>query len=117
MRLLMKKVLISGVLAIFSAGIVHAQTPPAGNPVLEKYCVGCHNDKAKTAGLSLANIDLAHPGNRAGQLEKVSLKLRAGMMPPPGMPRPDAATVKSVVATIEDAIDREAALRPNPGRP
>jgi hypothetical protein len=115
----MKRLLVCGVIAIFSATAAYAQTPtqPAPGAVLEKYCAGCHNDKAKTGGLTLSNIDFTHPGARAGQLEKVSMKLRAGMMPPPGMPRPDAGTVKAVVTAIEDAIDKEAAGRPNPGRP
>src|ERR1041385_4258689 len=116
----MNRLLVTCVIVIFSAATVHAQTPSnpaAPGAILDKYCVGCHNDKAKTGGLTLANIDIDHPGQRAGQLEKVSMKLRAGMMPPPGMPRPDAATVKSLVSPIETSIDKEAAAHPNPGRP
>ena len=111
----MKKILFFGAILILSTSVAFAQAPPSG--VIDKYCVGCHNDKAKTGNLSLTGIDLAHPGARAGQLEKVSMKLRAGMMPPPGMPRPDADTVKSLVSFIEDSIDKEAAGKPNPGRP
>ena len=113
----MKKALLLVLGAAFAAASAEAQTPVAPNALFDQYCVSCHNDKAKTGGLSLVNMDLAHPSQRAGQLEKVALKLRAGMMPPPGMPRPDAATVKAVVGSIEDALDKEAALRPNPGRP
>ncbi len=113
----MKKVLFTAVLALISGARALAQTPPTPNAVLDKYCAGCHNDKARTAGLSLTNMDLAHPGEHAGRLEKVSMKLRSGMMPPPGMPRPDPATVKTLVSAIEDAIDRESAMKPNPGRP
>src|SRR5215510_4563162 len=116
----MKRLLLSSAIAVFSVTALHAQTPSgasAPSAVLDKYCVGCHNDKAKTGGLSLTNVDIEHPGQRVGQLEKVSMKLRAGMMPPPGMPRPDADTVKSLVSFIEEAIDKEAAAKPNPGRP
>src|ERR1041385_8064944 len=113
----MKRLLVSSAIAILSATVAHAQTSPAPNAVFDKYCVGCHNDKAKTGGLSLANIDVAHPGQHAGQLEKVTMKLRSGMMPPPGMARPDAETVKSTVSAIEESIDKEAAAHPNPGRP
>jgi hypothetical protein len=115
----MKRLFVSGVIAILCATAAYGQTPtqPSAGAVIEKYCVGCHNDKAKTGGLTLSNIDLTHPGAKAGQLEKVSMKLRAGMMPPPGMPRPDAGTFKAVVSSIEDSIYKEAAGRPNPGRP
>ncbi len=116
----MKRLVAFCAIVIFSAAAVHAQTPSnSSSPgaILDKYCVGCHNDKAKTGGLTLANIDVEHPGPRAGQLEKVSMKLRSGMMPPPSMPRPDAATVQSLVNSIESAIDKEALARPNPGRP
>jgi len=90
---------------------------PAHNAVIDKYCMGCHNDRSKSGGMSLANVDVTHPADHTGQLEKVALKLRAGMMPPPGMPRPDAATASALVATIEETIDKEALARPNPGRP
>jgi hypothetical protein len=84
---------------------------------MDKYCMGCHNDKTKSGGMSLANVDPAHPGTQTGPLEKVALKLRAGMMPPPGMPRPDAATATAAANFIEATIDREAATHSNPGRP
>jgi cytochrome c551/c552 len=108
---------------MFAATLVSAQAPtsvapiPAHGAVIDKYCMGCHNDKTKTAGLSLADVDITHPGAKIGTLEKVVLKLRSGMMPPAGMPRPDAATVNSFVTSLEDSIDKEAAARPNPGRP
>jgi len=56
--------------------------------ILDQYCVGCHNDKAKVANLSLQNSDLATVGDHPDKWEKVIRKMRAGMMPPPGMRRP-----------------------------
>jgi hypothetical protein len=48
--------------------------------------------------------------------EKVVRRLRTGSMPPPGMPRPDAAAYRALVAHLEESLDRTAAARPNPGR-
>ena len=59
--------------------------------VLDKYCITCHNQKLKTAGLSLEAADFARPSNSADIWEKVIRKLRAGVMPPPGMRRPPLA--------------------------
>src|SRR6267143_1399219 len=49
--------------------------------LLDQYCVTCHNDRAKTANLSLAQLDLATVGDHPELWEKVVRKLRAGVMP------------------------------------
>src|SRR5579871_548853 len=85
-------------------------------PLTKQYCVGCHNDKMKTGGLTLASFDPAHPEQNAEVAEKVIRKLRLGMMPPPGIRRPDAAVLNAFVTSLETKIDAAAALRPNPGR-
>src|SRR5580704_16649027 len=64
---------------------------PAQRAVIDQYCVTCHNQKLKTAGLQLDKMDLAHVGEQAEAWEKVVRKLRAGMMPPSGLPRPAPA--------------------------
>ena len=61
--------------------------------VMDQYCVTCHNAKAKTANLLLDEFDLAHIADHPEVGEKVVRKLRAGLMPPTGMPRPDAPDV------------------------
>ena len=71
-----------------------APTTAAARAVLDKYCITCHNDKAKTAGLQLDSLDLEHVGEHAETWEKVARKLRTGEMPPPGMPRPDPADLQ-----------------------
>ncbi len=93
-----------------------AQTSEAQPPLTKQYCVGCHNDKAKTGGLSLASFDPTHPEQEAETAEKVIRKLRLGMMPPPGVRRPDAAVLNAFVTSLETKIDTAAALHPNPGR-
>ena len=98
--------LIGGFLAIFAAA-VSSQGPQAArtvsNPapsvnvaapraVLDQYCVRCHNARLKTAGLALDQLDLARLADQVAIGEKMALKLRAGMMPPLGAPRPDRTT-------------------------
>ena len=93
-----------------------AAAPPTPRVFLDTYCITCHNQKLKTAGLMLDTVDLAKPGAHAEVLEKVIGKLRAGSMPPPGMPRADAATYRVVASTLENEIDKAWAADPNPGR-
>ena len=85
--------------------------------LVDDYCVTCHNDDMRLGNFSLETVDLAAPGSFAEPLEKVALKLRAGMMPPAGMPRPDAADLEAFIAGLESSIDADAAAKPNPGRP
>jgi hypothetical protein len=84
--------------------------------MLDQYCVVCHNQQAKTAGLMLDKMDLNHLEDGAQTWEKVILKLRGGMMPPQGRPRPPQAAVESFVNWLETSIDTTATARTNPGR-
>ena len=117
----MKIIPLLGFAIPFASLFLYAQTAPLPVPaqqaLVKQYCAGCHNDKLKSGGFSWTKIDLAHPDQNAEQTEKVIRKLRAGMMPPPGMPRPDAAHVAAFATSLETAIDQAAALHPNPGRP
>jgi len=94
---------------------VQTATPQTAKTVLDQYCVGCHNDKLKTANLSLEKADLAIAGEHPEIWERVIRKMRAGMMPPPGMPRPPLATYEGVRDWLEAEIDKRAAAHPNPG--
>jgi len=84
--------------------------------VLNKYCVTCHSDKAKTGGLSLENANLTDIPKGAETWEKVIRKVRAGMMPPPGMPRPEKLALDTFASYFETSLDKAAAAKPNPGR-
>jgi Protein of unknown function (DUF1592)/Protein of unknown function (DUF1588)/Protein of unknown function (DUF1585)/Protein of unknown function (DUF1587)/Protein of unknown function (DUF1595)/Planctomycete cytochrome C len=102
-----------------AASPAHQSTPPADlsahRAMLDHYCVTCHNQNAKTANLTFDTMDLSHVGQDAAVWERAVRKLRGGMMPPPGMPRPDAATVNSFVTFLEASLDRAALASPNPG--
>ena len=64
--------------------------------LLQAYCIGCHNQKAKTAGVALDHVNFARVGADAALWERVLHKVRRGEMPPPGLPRPDAKTYDAV---------------------
>jgi hypothetical protein len=89
--------------------------PTTERPLLDKYCVTCHSDKLKTGGLSLQSADLSKVPENAEVWEKVIRKIRLEAMPPQGMPRPEKATMDLFASSLENAIDREASARPNPG--
>ena len=84
--------------------------------MLDKYCVTCHNQRLKTGGLTLDNLNLDKVADNAETWEKVLRKLHGGMMPPQGMPRPDATTVDQFMGWLETSLDRAAASHPEPGR-
>ncbi len=83
--------------------------------MLDHYCVTCHNQKAKTAGVMFDTMDLAHVGKDAAVWERAIRKLRGGMMPPLGMPKPDQAALDSFVKFLESSLDQAALDSPNPG--
>src|SRR5215510_11488762 len=113
-------VVLAAMLAGATGSAQGTSTPPApASPhaaVLQTYCLTCHNDRTRTADLSLEHADLTDVAKSAATWEKVIRKVRAGMMPPAGMPRPDAATLDGFVSSLETSIDRAAATDPRPGR-
>jgi cytochrome c5 len=98
------------------AGPQQASTASPHRELLDTYCVTCHNQRLRTAGLMLDKMDVDHPAEGAETWEKVVRKLRGGMMPPQGNPRPDEATKYAFINYLETSIDRAAAAKPNPGR-
>jgi len=96
---------------------VRAQQAVEQRGLLNKYCVTCHSEKLKTGGLSLEKPDVANVVRDSPIWEKVILKLRSGMMPPPNLPRPDKSSADTLVRYLESSLDRAAAQAPNPGRP
>ncbi len=107
-----------GLASLLVAPVSWAQerTEAISNEIFTNYCITCHNDRLQTAGLSLDRLDLEDVSSNAEVLEKVVRKLRSGQMPPEGRPRPDAVTTDEFALSLENALDRAAATRPNPGR-
>src|SRR5436309_1753802 len=107
------------------------QTPPVTaaraqqspqRALLDRYCVGCHNQRSKAAGqeparkLTLDDLDVSRITEHADKWELVVRKLRAGMMPPAGVRRPDRTTYDGFITWLENELDRNAAVyAPPPG--
>jgi hypothetical protein len=101
------------------SGFVTAQAPFSATEmkqVVNQYCLACHNDALATSGLTLQNIDFTDISKNAETFEKVVKKLRAHMMPPAGMPRPDFETYGIMTSWLESELDDNWARNPNPGR-
>jgi hypothetical protein len=119
----MRLLIFSGIVLASVSAVLgqNTRTTPASDPgaqraVLDKYCVVCHNAKLKTANLMLDQLDLTHLDAHAEIGEKVVRKLRAGLMPPTGMPRPDRAVLDAAVTGMETELDRSAGTYlPAPG--
>ncbi len=84
--------------------------------VVNTYCIACHNDVLSTSGLSLQHVDFNDPGNHAEVLEMIVKKLRAHMMPPAGLPRPEFEIYELMTTWLETELDRVWVANPNPGR-
>src|SRR4030095_15445256 len=88
----------------------------AQRALLDQYCVTCHNQQLKTAGLLLDKADLNDIPGGAAIWEKVVMKLRSGMMPPLGRPKPDQGSVDAMVTMLEHGLDKASLANPEPGR-
>src|SRR6266566_3956027 len=137
MRSMTKKLLLAGCMAIMPVmSVFYGQTPGSPEPsskvtgpsavteraFFNQYCVICHNEKLKKAGAPSANAitldhrDGAHVEQNAESWERVVRKVRAGMMPPAGMPRPKPADFESAIVWLENELDQHAvASLPPPG--
>src|SRR5829696_4796567 len=90
--------------------------PASQRALLDRYCVTCHNARLKSGNLALDGLDVSQVGEHPEVWEKVVRKLRGGLMPPAGRPRPDQATQDGLVAWLAQELDAAAAAHPNPGR-
>src|SRR5687768_13786733 len=106
--------LAAGVL-VMRAGLLPLPSGAAQGEVLDRYCVGCHNDLELAGGVSFESIDREHVASDAGVWEAAVRKLRTGLMPPLGEPRPARATLDGFAASLEAKLDAAWALAPNPG--
>ncbi len=87
----------------------------AQTELVATYCGGCHSDRAKAGGLSLAGFDAMRAAESPDVVEKMLRKLRAGMMPPAGAKRPPAGSLEELAVALEVRMDEHAAVNPNPG--
>src|SRR5438067_11901370 len=88
------------VLILAAAPLLPATEPVNREALLNQYCLQCHSSKVKSGGLVLEGISAADPSAHPEIWEKVVRKVRAGEMPPPKMPRPDAAVVQAFTSEL-----------------
>ena len=107
-------------LTLTAAGLALGATPfdRAVRPVLGQVCAGCHNDRVKSGGLNVAGfLDPASLKNNREGWERILTKLRAGEMPPQGVPKPPAAQMATLIGFVQGEFDREdSQAKPDPGR-
>src|SRR5262249_46290093 len=107
---------------VLRAPIAVAQTaaplprPAHDRTLLTRYCIGCHNEKLKTAGLALDPLDLDFFGGARAGWGKGVWEGRGGIMPPAGRPRPAAEAIDEFASWLEGELDRAAVAAPEPGR-
>ena len=117
----------AGLITAFAAV---AQKPPTPKPALaaapdaapqqemiDQYCVMCHSEALKTAGVVLEGLHIDHVGDNTATWERVLRKFGSGQMPPPGMPRPDGDTSAKFTTWLEKQLNANATAHPNPGAP
>ena len=112
-------VLLAARLATAGAGQAQqaeTQAPSWQRSLLDSYCVTCHNDRVRAGELVLEGLDVLAVHEAPATWETVVRKLRAGAMPPPSRPRPEAEVYGRFVSWLERELDRGAADAPNPGR-
>jgi hypothetical protein len=116
----MKGVLVSSLLILFPV-VALAQNDPASveaqRTLVNGFCEGCHDDSLQSGGFSWTEVDLDRPEANAEQVERIIRKVRSGMMPPAGAPRPAAASLKAFASGLERRIDQAAASQPHIGAP
>jgi mono/diheme cytochrome c family protein len=96
--------------------VAAASAATAQRALVDQYCVTCHNARLKTADLLLDQFDFNKLSDHAEEGEKIIRKLRAGLMPPAGLRRPDVAAMETFIKSMEDELDRHATTHvPPPG--
>jgi hypothetical protein len=93
--------------------------PDPPQATLQRYCLTCHNQNLKARGtvpVAFDQLNLSNVGADAEIWERVVRKVRTGLMPPAGRPRPDTAAGDAFVSWLETQLDDAALAHPNPGR-
>src|SRR3954447_16970489 len=85
----------------------HAVAAAPHRTVIGDYCLDCHDNNARVAGLSLESLLADDVVQHADVWEAVIRKLRTRQMPPVGEFRPDDATYDAVVSYLEKTLDAD----------
>jgi uncharacterized protein DUF1592/uncharacterized protein DUF1588/uncharacterized protein DUF1585/uncharacterized protein DUF1587/uncharacterized protein DUF1595/cytochrome c len=108
--------MVAGLLLIAPTVARAADPAPPDRAIVDRYCLTCHSVRAKSGNFVLEGLDPTRAGDNVEAWERVVRKLRGGLMPPPGRPRPDATASDTFRNALEHTLDASAAAHPNPGR-
>jgi hypothetical protein len=97
-----------GLLALGTALAGDTLAPTAQRELIDKYCMDCHNYIDYAGGVEFEVFDPANAHDEAKLVERMLRKLRAGMMPPAGKPRPDFNTIQAFARSLETEVDSHA---------
>jgi len=95
-----------------AASSASLNTSPA---LMNQYCSNCHNADDLAGGMDISKLDIEKIGKDAAVWERIVRKVRTGMMPPSGQPRPTRAVLDAFASDLESRLDKTAAANPNPG--
>jgi mono/diheme cytochrome c family protein len=82
--------------------------------IVNQYCIGCHNQRLKTAGLELDQLDLSKTAENAATLEKLVHMVGTGMMPPATAAHPSWDVREALVTKLENQLDKSAVIAYTP---
>ncbi|HEY0342021.1 MAG TPA: DUF1592 domain-containing protein [Steroidobacteraceae bacterium] len=95
-----------GLLTLGGTALAADTMPPAAQRALiDKYCMDCHNYTDYAGGVEFEIFDPGKAHEEAKLVERMLRKLRAGMMPPAGRPRPDFEAIQTLARSLETDID------------
>jgi len=101
-------------LAFVAVSALSAQSDDSRSNAVDTYCSGCHTGRTRSAsGVLLERFDLAEVATKPDLWARAYRQLQAGAMPPFGAPRPDSATLRQLLTSIERAqgVDAKPARR------
>jgi hypothetical protein len=113
--LVVAAVAVVGALVVGGLVAVRLHSSQSQWQVVDRYCMGCHNEIEGAGGLAFENVDRADVAENAAVWEAVVRKLRTGLMPPKGEPRPERSVLDRMAVELEGELDAAAAQTPNPG--
>ena len=111
-------VLLFAASPLMRAAVVAGSFEKDVQPLLRQTCSGCHNEKLASGGLNLTPFMEASSviAKREGW-EAIIAKLKAGEMPPDGIPKPPAEKMDALLKFVQDEFEKaDKNTRIDPGR-
>jgi hypothetical protein len=97
------------------AASLSACQPQVDWDLVDEYCTACHDNLELAGGISFEALPRDALAHNADTWELVIRKLRTGMMPPAGEPRPPLAALNEFTHALGASLDAEYAGSPDPG--